>query len=485
MTWGMGVVSAAVVLTGLVAAPSHADNADPWDYDAYECLTDRFNPLDDAGVRTGTDPVPGTPEWAAFDDSHVACTDQRDSDRNQHFVPDSPRSAVQYGTDPYRDPALHDGKRFRFEQFGTQEIGGVPSAEGYRPCQTDECDLPDELSPVDGPYPVVVLMHGVVAQDIHHRFNTQTFAENGYLAIGVDGYGAGYVPGLAGPNVQRCDNARDVLDWLATPASGEWGQLADLSRVAIVGHSQGSQCALGYQGDPRVDAIIAWDGGDAISAANCTTDQCVPVMFQRTDGGFSTASSYAGGYPATRDRGAPTFAAAQARGVDMMHLTMRDTVHTDWNGYGTGLAGNRYFELASNYYNVAWLDRHLKGELVLDASGAVVTSDGRDEAQERGFRQAQAQDAFDRLTSKRFLSGTVDKHNISMGFWDADKAAAAGDLLWGGNVPYSVEGTFTLDRLSPFYRSFCTISVPDYVSGSGSVATAQGSDLRLGGCLSD
>ena len=66
-------------------------------------------------------------------------------------------------------------------------------------------------------------MHGVIAQDIHHRFNTQTFAENGYLAFGVDGHGAGFVPGLSGPNSQRCQNAGDVIEWLEeprAPASG-------------------------------------------------------------------------------------------------------------------------------------------------------------------------------------------------------------------------------------------------------------------------
>ena len=60
------------------------------------------------------------------------------------------------------------------------------------------------------------------------------------------------------------------------------------------------------------------------------------------------------------------------------------------------------------------------------ASGAVVTAAGRSEAEERAYRQAQAQSAFERLTSKKFLPGTIDKHNISMGFYDPEKAAASG-----------------------------------------------------------
>jgi hypothetical protein len=80
-----------------------------------------------------------------------------------------------------------------------------------------------------------------------------------------------------------------------------------------------------------------------------------------------------------------------------------------------------------------------------------------------------------------------------MGFWDPDKAEASGDALFGGNVPFEVEGTWTLERLSPFYRSYCTVSVPDYVNGSsgapGSAVAASAEsgadgDMRLTGCAS-
>jgi pimeloyl-ACP methyl ester carboxylesterase len=484
----------ALVAPGLATMAS-ADPSDPWDYEKYDCLNDRFNPLDENGNRTGTGPEPGTPEWTAFNDSHVACTDQRDSDRNQHAVPDAPRSAATYGQDPYRQPADHGGVRFHVEDFDVTQIPTVPSAEAYRPCTTapgDCADLPSGLERFDGPYPVVVVMHGVIADKSQHRFNTQTFAENGYLAVGVDGIGGGYVPGTSLPSSQRCQNAGDVLDWLASDASGEWGQLADLSRVAVVGHSQGGSCALGYQGDPRVDTIVAWDISDQIGASNCVAPApCQPVMIQRTDGGFSSPQSYASGYPAGRDRGQAGYRDSKARDMDFLHITMRDTVHTEWNGRGSGLSGNRLFEQASNYYNVAWLDLQLKGKLVLDDAGRVVPQGGRKDSKERAFRQAQALSAFDRLTSKTFLPGTIDKHNISMGFYDPEQAEASGDRLYGGNVPYVIEGTWTQERLSPFYRSYCTLSVPDYLEGSDGTpgspdaATADsgdGGDMRDTGC---
>lgn len=469
---------------------AQADPSDPWDYDAYDCLNDRWNLLDESGNRTGATPEPGTDAWAAFNESHVECSDQRDSDRAQHPVQDNARSAAMYGQDPYRNPEPNDGVRFHFRQFNITEIPVVSSAEVYTPCSNaaGDCpDLPQGLGRFDPPYPVVILMHGVIAEDIHHRFNTQTFAENGYMAIGVDGYGVGYVPGASGPNVQRCDNANDVLNWLASPESGIYGDMADLDRVALAGHSQGSGCALGYQGDPRVHAILAWDGGDSIAENNCTgTNPCAPIMYQRTDGGFNEPASYPDGYPDDRDRGLETYTTHKARGMDVFHLTARDTVHIDWNGRGVGFAGNRLFEQFSNYYNVAWLDRHLKGRLVLTGDETPA-----EEAAERAARQAIAQDAFDRLTATKFGARTIDVHNISMGFWDPEVAEANGDPLFGGNVPYTIEGTWTLERFSPFYRSFCSVSVPDYMNGSsgepGSPVAVRadsgaGGDVRLIGC---
>ncbi len=480
-----------IALVGLVlmlpSGTAGAEPRDPWNYQAYECLNDRYNPLDANGERTGVDPSPGTAEWAARNESHVECTDQRDSDRNQHPVQDSARSAVQYGTDPYRLPDDHTGTRFNFQQFNRLEIPSVPSTEAYRPCSNapgDCANLPDSLKRFDPPYPVVIVMHGVIATDTHHRFNTQTFAENGYLAFGVDGTGVGFLPGVSGPNSQRCENAGDVINWLGTDASGIWGDVADLSRIALAGHSQGSGCALGYQGDPRIDAILAWDGGDSISANNCTEGKpCAPIMYQRTDGGFSDPASYPTAYPAARSRGLPTYTTHKERGMDVFHLAARDTVHTDWNGRGVGLSGNRLFEQFSNYYNVAWLDRHLRGKLILTGSETP-----GEEAAERAYRQTIAQDAFDRLTSKRFLTATIDKHNISMGFWDPAKAEANGDPLWGGNLPYTIEGTWTLERFSPFYHSYCSVSVPDYVNGSSGApgspvaARADSTDVRITGC---
>ena len=236
--------------------------------------------------------------------------------------------------------------------------------------------------------------------------------------------------------------------------------------------------------------IVAWDGGDSIADNN--TSQ--PIMYQRTDGAFSAPQATARtDYPETRDRGLETYLKHKDRGLDMFHLTLRATNHIDWNGNGVGsLAGNRLSELVINYYSLAWLDRHLKGKLVFDDAGNVLTYEGRTEDEERAYRQAQAQDAFDRLTAMKF-DDSADIHNISMGLYDPAKHAASGDPLYGGNVPYSIDGLWVTDRLSPEWRSFCSVSVPDYLGGSdgspggSTVARADSGadgDVRLTGCTS-
>jgi hypothetical protein len=136
------------------------------------------------------------------------------------------------------------------------------------------------------------------------------------------------------------------------------------------------------------------------------------------------------------------------------------------------------------------LDRHLKGRLVFGPDGNVVTYEGRTEDEERAYRQAHAQDAFDRLTALRF-DDSADIHNISMGWYDPVQHALSGDPLYGGNVPYSIEGLWVTDRLAQEFRSFCSVSVPDYVGGGdGSPGSpvavradsgAEG-DIRFTGC---
>jgi hypothetical protein len=511
--------SAVIGITALMflgtAGTSKAAPVDSWPIThGIECVKELFNPIRPDGTRIeANDPAPESAAWVERDRQRRECSRQRDYDRRYH--PSSPLTSARYGEDWYRQPARFDGTRWRYTYMpyggpgadasaAGAGIPGVPAAEIFRPCAPGTCaNLPAGLERFEAPYPVVVVFHGFIAQMTHHRFNGEVFAENGYMAIVVNGTH----PATGAPNVQANNNGDEVLRWLASPASGVFGQEADLSRVGFVGHSQGSAAALSYQGDPRVHTIIAWDGGDSISDNNCTLNAetglmraCQPIMYQRTDGEFSSSQTYAGlrtTYETGRNRGLTTYDRHEQRGLDVMHLTLRGTSHIDWVGNGASLAGNRLAEGVTNYYNLAWLDRQLRGKLVFDAEGNVVTADQRDEAGERAFRQGLAQSGFDRMTAMKFLPGTIDKFNISMGFYDPANHVQS-DPLFGGNVPYTIEGLWVSDRLSPEFRSVCSISVPDYVNGSdgspGSPVAARADtgghdaetdtygDMRLTGC---
>lgn len=498
------LVVGVIAVCALTASTASAEPIDTWPTThGIDCLNDLFNPINPDGTRNPAgDPAPGTAAWTERDRQRLECDNQRDHDRRAH--PHNSLNSGRYGEDWYRQPARHDDVRFRYTYLpadgsrvanatGQSDpvfgIPGVPAAEIYRPCSAATCaDLPAVLDRFEAPYPVVVIHHGFIAQMTHHRFNAQVYAEAGYMAIVVNGIH----PVTGAPNVQDSANGGEVLNWLASPASGVFGQEADLTRVAMAGHSQGAAAALSYQGDPRVDAIVAWDGGDSIAADNCTdTNPCAPIMYQRTDGAFSAGQNTARStYPASRDRAVPSYVAHTERGMDMYSVTLRASNHIDWNGNGVGsLAGNRLAEPVINYYTLAWLDRHVRAELVIE-DGAVVTSGGRDEAEERAYRQSIAQGAFDRLTAKAFLPG-IDKHNISQGFYDPIQALTSGDPLYGGNVPYEVEGLWISDRLAQEFRSVCSVSVPDYVNGSdgapgsakaATAATGADGDIRFTGC---
>jgi pimeloyl-ACP methyl ester carboxylesterase len=326
--------------------------------------------------------------------------------------------------------------------------------------------MPAELRTYEPPYPVAIVVHGAAASKELHRMNTQEFAEAGYLAIGVNGI---WPNPVSAPNLSSAEIVDKVLDWLYAK-QGEAAD-ADLDRVGMAGHSMGGQVTSSFQGDPRVHALIIWDGGTTASPQN--TSQ--PILYQTAEGGFATPNAFTD-VPGTVEAG-EGYAALRSRGIDTMAITGRATVHVDYNGNG-GPGGNRLWESASNYFNLAWFDRYLKGKLVLTGH-----EKPRAARRERAYRQAIAQDAYDRLRATRF-DDSVDIHNISMGLWDPQKALASGDPLFGGNVPYKIAGLRIADRLSFYYRHACFISVPDYVHGgiAARADTTPDGDMRTHGC---
>ena len=413
------------------------------------------------------DAQPGTPEFQQRDQRNQDCAGQRLVDRS--FQPLG-NTVPTYGADPYRNPDIRPLDNVRFH-FSRPTVPGQPSVEVYKPCSNAPGDcptLPAGLHRFDPPYPAVILFHGFVASKELHRWTSQMLAEEGYYVLVPNGDQSV----LSAPNLP-IDHAQaeQALVWLRAQPE------VDVNRIGMCGHSAGGSTTLGFQGDPRISAMIAWDGGSTTTVNNLT-----PIMYQLAEQGFATPTAFTD-VPGTPEA-ASGYNDLKARSVDVMGWTGRAFVHVDFNGNG-GPGANRLAELFSNYYNLAWFDRHLKGKLVLTGNETPAQ-----EAAERANRQAIAKSAYDRLIATHF-DNSADRHNISMGFWDPVLAVKKLDPTFGGNVPYAVAGKPVGDRMSFYYRNVCYVSVPDYIHGGdgtpGSLVANRadstiGGDMRTQGC---
>jgi hypothetical protein len=428
---------------------------------------------DCVGSLRYANPTPGSSEWVARDEANQICARQRNAD-----LLEQPESLFVPGRlpalDVYRTPTRHANVRFRFMQTTTPNRDGKPiTVEIYRPCASGDCAaLPAGLERRDGPYPTVVIVHGGSSSRRLHWSQAQTLAEAGYMTVSLDTTAAA---GSHGPDTQ------DVIDWLfATPTKPlsnsshfPYWQDLDTRMVGIAGHSQGASTAsLIGQIDPRMKAIVAWDNLTSIRSR--WVDQIgiappdgvtvrTPALGLGADYNFTPAAYEEMPEPAKtntqggRGRGAgphpkdPGYQELRAAGVDTMLLVLRAATHLDFSLFGG--PASRYGEATANYYTLAWFDRYLKGL----------------------HDPAMAQNAFARLVAPRFDS-SVDRHNISQGFYDAEAAKAAGDV-YAGNRPYRIDGMPTQDRLSFYFKSRCSLTTPQ---GNGRHASE---DLRSLGCL--
>jgi len=413
-------------------------------------------PLDCEGPVS--DAQPNTPEWFQRELNNIYCARQRHDDQALHPVTPLPLSSEMFGiapmslTDAYREPARHNDRRFRFDEVTiTNRNGEALATEVYRPCAAGSCELPGGLRAFEPPYPAVVVLHGGGSRKELHWWSSQTLAEAGYMVVTFNG--------AAGD----LENAEDVLDWLlATPGAptdaGEhnpfWQEL-DRARIGLAGHSMGGQAAsvLG-QTDPRVSAIVSWDRGTGLQLP---AELHTPTLFFVADYACQAnpvcqpepyPEPPQGEGPGERGR---EYEIVHDAGVDAMKIVLRATTHLDWTL--SEPSGNRYGEIVSVYYTLAWFDRYLKGARDLGA----------------------ARQAFDRLIATSY-DASADHHNISQGFFDPALAAQSPTDPYAGNVPYRIEGMPVADRLSFYFSSKCFISRP------GGGARFFSDDIRAGGC---
>ncbi len=218
--------------------------------------------------------------------------------------------------------------------------------------------------------------------------------------------------------------ALDAADWLAS-SEAPWSARIDSSRMGIVGHSAGTAAALDMANlDPqqRFDVAIAWDGYSRPAPEIALK---VPTMIQ-----FSEQQPGVGPYPVDWDplRFNPVVNSLHllADGVPMMSIGLRGSSHFEWLYVpyrlmnpvapfsNTSALGNQ----VAHYYNLAWLDFHLKG----------------DSAPHRA-------DARRRLLARVF-DDSADRTNISTGTYDP---------LSNGNLPYRIEGEAVEDHLTVWF----------------------------------
>ena len=88
--------------------------------------------------------------------------------------------------DPLREPTLHAGRRFRFDELSfTSAAGKAYPAMLFRPCDASCTEMPAGLDRFAPPYPGVVIMHGGAANQEMYWWAAEGLAEAGLH--GADG----------------------------------------------------------------------------------------------------------------------------------------------------------------------------------------------------------------------------------------------------------------------------------------------------------
>jgi dienelactone hydrolase len=385
------------------------------------------------------DPKPGSSAWYEREADNAWCGEQRyrDTTANPAYAAAKARLDARLGTDvpedPFRDPSLWGGKRFRYQRVSFKSPSGQ-SLPGYlfRPCDASCRRMPAGLHRYRPRYPGVVIVHGGAANQEMYFWGAEGLAEAGYMVLTFQ---------IPEPDNASSDfhypDTRAALDYfLARPGhrtrAGEvnprWRQL-DRRHVGLAGHSAGGVAVsrLGQE-DRRVSALVSWDRAQSSTmpprlrmrtpalflVADYLCQQvpvCVPQPFCKAQEcqpqSFTSPPDPYG--PGNKDE---DFRRVSRAGVDSMKITLRAATHLDFTQLTPG-TGSRYGAAVSFYYTLAWFDRYLRG------------------------------DSLARLVATRF-DDSADLHSISGGTFDPTT---------GQNVPPRIAGQPVADRLSFEFRS--------------------------------
>jgi hypothetical protein len=323
-----------------------------------------------------------------------------------------------FRADPFRDPLILRGSRFRYQTVEvTSPGGGTVPGMLFRPCNATCVNRPAALASFKPPYPGVVIVHGGSANQEMYLWGAEGLAEAGYEVLTFqipleDNLGGG----------AHYEYAKSALDYFTSPINPGYPEL-DPSRIGLAGHSAGGVAVsrLGQE-DPRVSAIVSWD--------RAQSGPMPPDLAMRTPAMFQIADYLCQQVPVCvpqpyteppnpdgpGNKG-EDFQRVSAAGVDSMQIALRASTHLDWTQFSPG-TGSRFGAAVSFYYTLAWFDRYLK-------------------------RGTASKEALARLVATRF-DDSGDVHNISGGAFDPATAS---------NVPAFIGGQPVADRLSFEFRS--------------------------------
>jgi dienelactone hydrolase len=382
------------------------------------------------------DPPPATPAWYQRESDNAWCGEQRfrDTTANPAFAAAKARLDARYGgevtEDPFRDPALLAGSRFRYQRVSFRSPSGQ-TLPGYlfRPCDGSCRHLAGGLRRYRPPYPGIVVVHGGAANQEMYLWGAEGLAEAGYMVLTFQ--------------IPEPDNASSDFHYPDTKAALDYLMSRpglDRHRIGLAGHSAGGVAVsrLGHE-DRRVGAIVSWDRAQSspmpaglrirtpalFLVADYLCQQvpvCVPQPFCKLQECHPPQSFTAPPDPYGPGNKDEDFRRVSRAGVDSMKVTLRAATHLDFTQFSPG-TGSRYGAAVSFYYTLAWFDRYLRGA--------------------QHGRRALARDALRRLVATRF-DRSADVHNISGGTYDART---------NRNVPAHIGGQPVRDRLSFEFRS--------------------------------
>ena len=216
-----------------------------------------------------------------------------------------------------------------------------------------------------GPHPLVVMSPGFQMQRTQYASYGKHLATWGFVVVLTDYAESGF-------SIDHARIAADVpkvIDW----ALAQQTLAVDGQRIATAGHSLGGKISVfAATLDPRIKAVVAWDPVDSNNPsvapekmASLTAAIAVVGETTNASGGFMPCAPMADNFQSFYAAARPPALAMTINGAD--HMDWVDDPSCGVCGFCTaGSAPNERARAASRRLDVAWLRRHLLGDMAME-----------------------------------------------------------------------------------------------------------------------